>query len=402
MALGRAILAFPVLLAMAGCAGGKVRDEPAAPDVDAISDVVAAPGGGKAEPNSATPDLEASPGLGTENQAVPPQNPSPEAVPDQDMAAADGSTKAVAGGQPSATGPAGSRVDATAAGKPASGDPAAAAAAIKGGDKPGEEGGLAAKRVDRILAVGENGRNKESAAGRAVASATDGKSATIENSTVEGIPSAIGGAVSTERFAAAAEGTESVSPDKGSVTTSPGPAVDMGDPGADELNRLAALPPQSSDGDATTEAGEKPKGKLDDEDRSLRCDVVELLGRSIGQWRLRGEEQKSAADKAIDEIVRATGGERDRRFVFGGRVYGMLIYELKKDHTSEGFGAYAHAACLILRGHRGLIPADDTSAAQLDQALRSCESGAPETDELNDCISKRMEQIVRERGRPSG
>jgi hypothetical protein len=176
----------------------------------------------------------------------------------------------------------------------------------------------------------------------------------------------------------------------------------MGDPEADELNRLAALPPDSSEGAVTTETGEEPKGKLDEEDRSLQCDVVELLGRSIGQWRLRGEEQKSAADKAIDEVVRATGGERDRRFVFGGRVYGMLIYELKQDHTSEGFGAYAHAACLILRGHRGLIPADDTSAAQLDQALRSCESGAPEADELNDCISERMEQIVRERGRRSG
>lgn len=99
MALGRAILTILVLLAMAGCAGGKVRDEPAAPGVEAISDVVAAPGGGKAVPNSARPDLEASPGWGTENQAVPPrQKPSPEAVPDQDMAAADASTKAVAGG----------------------------------------------------------------------------------------------------------------------------------------------------------------------------------------------------------------------------------------------------------------------------------------------------------------
>jgi len=34
--------------------------------------------------------------------------------------------------------------------------------------------------------------------------------------------------------------------------------------------------------------------------------------------------------------------------------------------------------------------------------LRSCESGAREADELNDCISERMEQIVRERGRRSG
>lgn len=256
--------------------------------------------------------------------------------------------------------------------------------------------------MDGSLAVSENEWNNEPAAGRAVVSATDGKSATIENSTGEGIPSAVGGAISTERAAAAEERTESVGLDKGSVTTSPGPAVDLGDPGADELSRLAALPPDSSEGDATTEAGEEPKGKLDDEDRSLQCDVVELLGRSIGQWRLRGEAQKSAANKAIDEVVRATGGERDRRFAFGGRVYGMLIYELKQDHTSDGFGAYAHAACLILRGHRGLIPADDTSAAQLDQALRSCESGAPEADELNDCISKRMEQIVWVRGRPSG
>lgn len=402
MALGRVILAIPVLLAMAGCAGGKVRDEPAAPDVEAISDVVAAPGGGKAVLNSATPDLEASPGLGTENQAVPPQKPSPEVVPDQGMAAADGSTKVVAGGQPPATGPAGNRVDATAAGKRASGDQAAAAADIKGGDKPGEEGGLAAKRVDRILPVGENKWSKEPTAGRAGAPATVSKSATTENSTAESIPSAGDGAVSADRTAAAEEKVESVSSDKGSVTASPGPAVDMGDPGADELNRLAALPPDSSEGAVTTETREKLKGKMDDEDRSLQCDVVELLGRSIGQWRLRGEEQKSAADKAIDEVVRATGGERDRRFVFGGRVYGMLIYELKQDHTSEGFGAYAHAACLILRGHRGLIPADDTSAAQLDQALRSCESGAPEADELNDCISERMEQIVRERGRRSG
>lgn len=168
----------------------------------------------------------------------------------------------------------------------------------------------------------------------------------------------------------------------------------------EDLPQTAMLPPGSKDGEQTKAADPpKPPGF---EDRSLDCNVIELMGKAIGRWRRQGDSRKPATDKAINEVLQQTGGVRDRRFVFGGRVYGMLIYRLKQDHTVEGFGAYAQSACLILRGGKGIVPADEASESLLDQALTACESGMRAPGELNACISGRMEEIIRDRGAWSG
>ena len=133
------------------------------------------------------------------------------------------------------------------------------------------------------------------------------------------------------------------------------------------------------------------------EERSLDCDVIEQMGKFIGQRHIRGEPRVEATDKAIDDVLRQTGGERDERFVFSGRVYGMLIYRLARDHSAEGYGVYARSACRILRGGKGIVPADESSEYQLNQALRTCESGSRTGDELYSCVSRRMEEIVRKR-----
>jgi hypothetical protein len=122
------------------------------------------------------------------------------------------------------------------------------------------------------------------------------------------------------------------------------------------------------------------------------------MGKAIGRRRLNGEERKAAVDGAIDDVLRRTGGMRDKRFVFSGRVYGMLIYQLTPEHSDEGFGAYAHSACQILRGGKGIVPADETSKARLDESLSICEAGSRGPDALKACISVRMEEIVRKRG----
>jgi hypothetical protein len=185
----------------------------------------------------------------------------------------------------------------------------------------------------------------------------------------------------------------------------------------DEPSRVAVLRPDRQGGEAGTGTADDPAGvigltnppkppeaakPLSFEERSLDCGVIELMGQAIGRWRRQGEERKPATDKAINEVLPQTGGVRDRRFVFSGRVYGMLIYRLKQDHTVEGFGAYAQSACLILRGGKGIVPADATSESRLDQALTACESGVRAPGELNACISGRMEKIVRDRGAWSG
>ncbi|MBE9552655.1 MAG: hypothetical protein IMF05_04235, partial [Proteobacteria bacterium] len=133
-------------------------------------------------------------------------------------------------------------------------------------------------------------------------------------------------------------------------------------------------------------------------ERSLNCDVIELMGKFIGQRHIRGEPRVEATDKAIDDVLRQTGGARDERFVFSGRVYGMLIYRLARDHSAEGYSVYARSACQILRGGKGIVPADESSEYQLNQALRTCESGSRTGDELYSCISRRMEEIVQKRG----
>ena len=139
------------------------------------------------------------------------------------------------------------------------------------------------------------------------------------------------------------------------------------------------------------------------EERSVNCDVIEIMGKAIGRRRSLGEGQKTATNEAIDEVIRQTGEVRDNRFVFSGRVYGMLIYNLRKDHTADGFGAYAFSACLILRGGKAVfIPADKASVTRLEQALKTCESGSPSDDKLKACISESMEDVVRQRGAWSG
>ena len=140
----------------------------------------------------------------------------------------------------------------------------------------------------------------------------------------------------------------------------------------------------------------KPAPPPSFEERSLKCDVIELMGQAIGRGRIRGEPRKPAVDKAIDEVVKETGAVRDKRFVFSGRVYGMLIYQLEREHTVDGFGAYARSACLILRGGKGIVPADEASDKRLNQVLSLCESGSRSPGELNACISERMEEIVRQ------
>lgn len=164
----------------------------------------------------------------------------------------------------------------------------------------------------------------------------------------------------------------------------------------EDFPRIAMLSPGSKAGDRS-KATDSPKPPSFEE-RSLDCDVIELMGKFIGQRHIRGEPRVEATDKAIDDVLRQTGGERDERFVFSGRVYGMLIYRLERDHSAEGYGAYGRSACRILRGGKGIVPADESSEYQLNQALRTCESGSRTGDELYSCISRRMEEIVQKRG----
>lgn len=171
-------------------------------------------------------------------------------------------------------------------------------------------------------------------------------------------------------------------------------------PSAGEAGEPLAL--EQDDG-GTPDSGEafaRPKRRL--EDRSLNCDVVELMGQAIGRWRLQGDERKPATDKAIDDVVRLTGAEKDEKFVFSGRVYGMLIYQIEPDHTVEGFGAYAQAACLILRGKEGIVPADDASQKRLDQSLSACEADAGVAADLTGCVYERMKLLVQEVDRRGG
>ncbi len=185
-----------------------------------------------------------------------------------------------------------------------------------------------------------------------------------------------------------------------------GPDADAIAEPMDEPGQMAMLEPDDRDAPAGagtfgTAAGvmepPKPAPPPSFEERSLKCDVIELMGQAIGRGRIRGEPRKPAVDKAIDEVVRQTGAVRDKRFVFSGRVYGMLIYQLEQEHTVDGFGAYALSACLILRGGKGIVPADEASDKLLNQALSICESGSRSPGELNACISERMEEIVRQR-----
>lgn len=160
--------------------------------------------------------------------------------------------------------------------------------------------------------------------------------------------------------------------------------------------QVAMLQPGSKAGDRS-KATARPKPPSFEE-RSLDCDVIELMGKFIGQRHIRGEPRVEATDKAIDDVLRQTGGARDDRFVFSGRVYGMLIYRLARDHSAEGYSVYARSACQILRGGKGIVPADESSEYQLNQALRTCESGSRTRDELYSCISRRMGEVVQKRG----
>lgn len=102
---------------------------------------------------------------------------------------------------------------------------------------------------------------------------------------------------------------------------------------AAESPRVAMLQPGSKAGDRS-KAIDPPKPPSFGE-RSLDCDVIELMGKFIGQRHIRGEPRKEATDKAIEDVLRLTGGMRDERFVFSGRVYGMLIYRLERSHSAK-------------------------------------------------------------------
>jgi hypothetical protein len=191
-------------------------------------------------------------------------------------------------------------------------------------------------------------------------------------------------------------------PEKSEAEPAPGEATALID---DSPREQAAASAGAVADDARDPGNDSPSAKRKRarlEDRTLNCDVIELIGRAVGRWRLRGDERKQATDKAIDDVVRMTGEVRSEKFVFSGRVYGMLIYQIGKDHTPEGYGAYAQSACLILRGQKGIVPADDASQKRLDESLTICEAGSNGTGELNLCILERMERIVREQDTRSG
>ena len=182
------------------------------------------------------------------------------------------------------------------------------------------------------------------------------------------------------------------------VQTQPGPAIAGGDPGVDDLNQVAALPPDTPESDAVAEIEEAGQPEIRPENQPLKCDIVRLLGYSIGQWRLRGESAGAARRKAADEVARQIENVSEGRLGFKAWMYANRIYDLKPDHSPEGFAAYVHAACLILREQKGLIPVDEESREMLDRALRGCESVARGDSGLDACISERMERIVQERG----
>lgn len=181
-----------------------------------------------------------------------------------------------------------------------------------------------------------------------------------------------------------------------SVAAAGGAEAGTGTAGESEGSPQVAMLQSGSKAADRSKAAARPKPPSFEE-RSLDCDVIELMGKFIGQRHIRGEPRVEATDKAIDDVLRQTGGERDERFVFSGRVYGMLIYRLARDHSAEGYGVYARSACRILRGGKGIVPADESSEYQLNQALRTCESGSRTGDELYSCVSHRMEEIVRKR-----
>ena len=182
-----------------------------------------------------------------------------------------------------------------------------------------------------------------------------------------------------------------------SVAAAGGAEAGTGTAGESEGSPQVAVLQPGNKAAGRSKAAARPKPPSFEE-RSLDCDVIELMGKFIGQRHIRGEPRVEATDKAIDDVLRQTGGERDERFVFSGRVYGMLIYRLARDHSAEGYGVYARSACRILRGGKGIVPADESSEYQLNQALRTCESGSRTGDELYSCISRRMEEIVQKRG----
>lgn len=191
-------------------------------------------------------------------------------------------------------------------------------------------------------------------------------------------------------------------------------AIDPTDPSAAEIGvnepataaslepRAGASTPADDDAVADTDSPAAGAERRRPADKSLNCDVIELMGEAIGRWRLRGDERILATDKAIDDVLRITGGVRNEKFVFSGRVYGMLIYQIEEDHTEEGFGAYAWSACRILRGQIGIVPADDASQKRLDESLSFCERRWQASRQLNACIWKRMHKIVREQVSRSG
>jgi hypothetical protein len=455
MTFGRAILAISITLAMSGCAGDESRqqsvlsgagaesDSVDSVEADGVGIVLPAPetespvderepdlsaaadsapvsaerssGDGKAQAEDSPAGGDGKPAQVAETQARPsPQKSSPETATQPVMTdtgkAGQGRTESPGDVVPGASKPGTDTAEVGKKGRDSAGDggnpavagksqPIGTAAEIA---EPGKDKGQAmedraplTKPTGGSLVVAEKDHSRQS-----VPEAGDGGAAADKSA--KGSTPPIAANVTPEKpTAPASSPSERTDPSAGTIASDRGMGAGKGDPGADDLNRLAALPPDSPAAE-TAPAEEEPKRKNRPEDRFLKCDVAQLLGRSIGRWRLQGEAFKSATDKAADEVAREIGTVADDRFRFKARVYTNLIYGLKPEHRPEGFAAYAHAACQILTARKGLIPADESSQDMLDKALGRCESGSRDEDDLKACISERMEEIVRERGRRTG
>lgn len=67
----------------------------------------------------------------------------------------------------------------------------------------------------------------------------------------------------------------------------------------------------------------------------------------------------------------------------------------ENNHTVPDIGDWEKDA--TERG-KGIVPADEESEYQLNQALKTCESRSRKRDELYPCISRRMEEVVQQSG----
>lgn len=365
MSLGRFILTVLVASMLAGCAGTVARDRTSATGEPSARHAKSAAAGQAANEASLPPRARKRPKI----TGKPHQTAIQDTKPAKKRGAGASSGGAASSPQGAAGPPAGS-------GKLAG----AGAGTASAGMSPSQDSATGVSADSAQMAA--------SGAGNSSADAPSGPDSAAETSTSSG------------QLALSDDGIFGDAP---TIVSPPGVATDAdganaetddpGEPGGSP--QIAILQPGSKVGDRS-KAADLPKPPSFRE-RSLNCDVIELMGKYIGQRHIRGEPRVEATDRAIDDVLRQTGGERDDRFVFSGRVYGMLIYRLERNHSVEGYSAYARSACQILRGGKGIVPADKNSEYQLNEALRICESGFRKGDELYSCISRRMEKVVQKR-----